>query len=197
MLYRHLKNVSGHLLKKFAGNLLNCLASKGVAVDHVRAFLSHMNDTTHLDYLESFVPAAILLAGHGPDWQNHHRIGRAVQVPDELMEALCPGLPHLMETYPGKLHLFKHLMVVMIQVITSAAAEPTVGATVCFMHAQCNACMAASQPDRDSVQKAMLDAAESCEAMVPCALNGAVSCSLGRLLCKFAAAAASLLQVHM
>jgi len=48
-----------------------------------------------------------------------------------------------------------------------------------------------------SVQKAMLDAAESCEAMVPCALNGAVSCSLGRLLCKFAAAAASLLQVHM
>ena len=127
MLYRHLKNVSGHLLKKFAGNLLNCLASKGVAVDHVRAFLSHMSDTTHLDYLESFVPAAILLAGHGPDWQNHHRIGRDVQVPDELLTTLCPGLPHLMEAYPGKLHLFKHLMVVMIQVNTTAAAEATVG----------------------------------------------------------------------
>jgi len=112
-----------------------------------------------------------------------------VQVPDELMEALCPGLPHLMEAYPAKLHLFKHLMVVMIQVITTAAAEATVGATVCSMHAQCSACMAASQPDRDSVQKALLDAAESCEAMVTCALNGAESCSLGRLLCKFAAAA--------
>ncbi len=105
------------------------------------------------------------------------------------MEALCPGLPHLMEAYPAKLHLFKHLMVVMIQVITTAAAEATVGATVCSMHAQCSACMAASQPDRDSVQKALLDAAESCEAMVTCALNGAESCSLGRLLCKFAAAA--------
>ena len=53
--------------------------------------------------------------------------------------------------------------------------------------------MAACQPNRDSVQKELLDAAESREAMVACALNGAVSCSLGRLLCKFAAAAA----VHM
>ncbi len=141
MLYRHLKNVSGHLLKKFAGNLLNCLASKGVAVDHVRAFLSHMSDTTHLDYLESFVPAAILLAGHGPDWQNHHRIGRDVQVPDELMEAVCPGLAHLMEAYPAKLHLFKHLMVVMIQVMNTAAAEATVGTNVCFMHACTIQCM--------------------------------------------------------
>lgn len=118
--YRHLKNVSGHLLKKFAGNLLNCLASKGVAVDHIKAFLSHMNDTTHLDYLESFVPAAILLAGHGPDWQNHHKIGRDVEVPCELLETLCPGLEQVMESFPGKLVLFKHLMVLMIQVLTAA-----------------------------------------------------------------------------
>lgn len=120
VLCRHLKNVSGHLLKKFAGNLLNCLASKGVAVDHIRAFLSHMKDTTHLDYLESFVPAAILLAGHGPDWQNHHRIGRDVPVSPGLLEALCPGLPQLMEAHPGKLVLFKHLMGLLIQVLMRA-----------------------------------------------------------------------------
>lgn len=35
-----------------------------------------------------------------------------------------------------------------------------------------------------------MDAAESCEAMVTSALNGAISCSLGRRLCKLAAAAA-------
>ena len=50
--------------------------------------------------------------------------------------------------------------------------------------------MAACQPDRDSMQKELLDAAESCEAMVTCALDGAVLCSLGRLWCQFAAAAA-------
>ena len=70
---RHLNNSTGHLLKKTAGNLLNCLASKGVATDHVKAFLSHMKDVTHLSYLEPFPPACILLAGHGPDWQHHHR----------------------------------------------------------------------------------------------------------------------------
>ena len=76
-----------------------------------------MNDTTHLDYLESFVPAAILLAGHGPDWQNHHRLGRDVEVPGALLEALCPGLEELMQVYPGKLVIFRHLMVCLIQVL--------------------------------------------------------------------------------
>ena len=50
--------------------------------------------------------------------------------------------------------------------------------------------MAACQPDRDRVQKELLDAAESCEARITCALHGAVSCNLGRdLLCKCGAGA--------
>ena len=75
-----------------------------------------MNDTTHLDYLESYVPGAIQLAGHGPDWRHHHRIGRDVAVPDALLDALCPGLTLLMETFSARLHLFKHLMLLLIQV---------------------------------------------------------------------------------
>ena len=102
------------MLKKFAGNLLNSL--QNVEADRIRAFLSHMNDTTHLDYLETYVPGAIQLAGHGPDWRHHHRIGRDVAVPDELMEALCPGLPLLMEAFPSRLNLFHHLMLLLIQV---------------------------------------------------------------------------------
>ena len=120
---RHLKNTCGHMLKKFAGNLLNSL--QNVEADRIRAFLSHMNDTTHLDYLESYVPGAIQLAGHGPDWRHHHRIGRDVAVPHELVEALCPGLSLLMETFPDRLDLFRHLMLLLIQVL----------ARICLQHA--------------------------------------------------------------
>ena len=111
------------MLKKFAGNLLNSL--QNVEADRIRAFLSHMNDTTHLDYLESYVPGAIQLAGHGPDWRHHHRIGRDVAVPHQLVEALCPGLSLLMETFPDRLHLFRHLMLLLIQVV----------ARICLRHA--------------------------------------------------------------
>lgn len=113
---RHLNNRTGHLLKKTAGNLLNCLANKGVAADHVKAFLSHMKDVTHLSYLETFTPACILLAGHGPDWQNHHKMGRDIPVPDELLEALCPGWQDLCEEFPRRLDLFMYLMTTLIQV---------------------------------------------------------------------------------
>lgn len=102
------------MLKKFAGNLLNSL--QNIEADRIRAFLSHMNDTTHLDYLESYVPGAIQLAGHGPDWRHHHRIGRDVAVPGALLHALCPGLTLLMDTFPGQLDFFKHLMLLLIQV---------------------------------------------------------------------------------
>ena len=75
-----------------------------------------MKDVTHLSYLETFAPACILLAGHGPDWQNHHKLGRDVPVPDRLLETLCPGLEELCEEFPGRLDLFKYLMTVLIQV---------------------------------------------------------------------------------
>lgn len=156
------------MLKRFAGNLLNSLHN--VEADRIRAFLSHMNDTTHLDYLESYVPGAIQLAGHGPDWRHHHRIGRDVAVPDELLEALCPGLPLLMDAFPHRLQLFHHLMLLLIQVL-----QPCSGSVLTMHHPLTAHCFQALS---NTVQDSMPVASYAACLTVVIALIGYQTCFL-------------------